>query len=594
MSSQVAPVNGPHEEILRSLKQKYLLGRTPVLPRVPSESSIPLYELQLSRPLPTVNISNTLAMRLLPKGSYVSLLNFMRTRFHFVSHLYRVLSIGYFGVLVLRDSDARTALALAYLGSIATLVGVVGFLSLEIIALLVSSYEFWFMLIVNAVQFIALAGIFGDVRALTCITTWLSIQTIITIDANYRTFPMATRSVLVGIPAVIAIGACCSLHLIAGSTRVSVTIRGVPVVATDIVLFTTSTLVLFLFKKVYYKHVRKHTTPVGFHKVPCVVLRGRLRLVPTHGRHRRNGVATNEAAEFSRIRRQTAPHKMQKLWLSKAPIFIVDAGRTLMPHATESRCLASRRWSRWTLGILYTFGAIGVTMALVTWLLLWLTRDQESWILVSSAAAATASLVFTASFACLWQRDVLIALLFNFDFMFSMFQIYALAICLCCMMRWQPHLCLPVATWWLWFQWILMLDTLTPLAKQRLAFKKKYATGIMALLLLCALMSAMAMFFSPDEDVLENLLLWRVELSADPRVVFEMRGSTFAIQRTASIIGWSTRLAFELAGGHEDELLFVQGLIEYESPYETFPVQSSQRRATSSSVFPTLSRSRRN
>jgi hypothetical protein len=588
MSSQVGSMSGPHEEILRALKQKYLLGRTPVLPRVPSgSSSTPLYELQLSRPLPAVDISNTLAMRLLSKDSYIRLLNFMRMRFHYVSNLYRVLSIGYFGLLVLADADVRTALTVAYLGSIMPLICIIGFLSLEIIALLVYNYEFWFMSVVNAIQFTALAGIFGDMRALTCIATWLSVQTIITIDANYRTFPMATKSVLIGIPSITAIGVCCSLHQIAGSKHVCVTIKGVPVVATDIVLFTTSTLVLFLLKKVYYKHARKHTTPVGFHEVPCVVLRSRLRLVPTNGRQRRNGLTITEGSEFTRIRRQTVSNTIQKLRLSKAPIFIVDARRTLVLNAIESKLLSSQRWSRWSLWVLYTFGALGTTMPIVAWLLLILSPDSEWWILASNTVATVASIVFTGCFACLWQRDVIIALLFNFDFMFSLFQIYALTICLCAMVRWQPDMCLPVVIWWLWFHWVLMLDALTPLAKQRLAFKKKYATGIMVLLLVCAFMSAMAMFFAPDDAVMDNLVLWHIEFSTNPSVVFEIHASTFAIQRIVSIIGWSTRLPFELARRHEDELLFVQGLIEYESPYETFPVQSQLRR---SAIFPSLSR----
>lgn len=583
----VVPLTGPSEELLHNLRQQYVLRRTPALPGASNEIISQLYELQLSRPLPTVNVSNTLATRCLSKDNYLRLLSFMRTRFHLCSLLYRVLSLGFLGILVIPNTDVRTALALAYMASCFTLFVVIAFLSLEVIALLVRNYEFWFMSIINVVQFVALSSIFGDVRSLSCIVTWLSVQTIVLIDANYRTFPAAARSVVIGIPSIAAIGACCALDFIAGAKHIMVFVSGVPVVANDIVLFTTSTLVLFLVKKVYYKHIRRHITPFGFHEVPCVVLRARLRLVPTHERQRRNGVSVSEAAETSRIRKHTALHKMQKIRLSKAPIFIVDAARTLIPNAIDSLLYTCPHYSHWAIAILYSVGFLGVATSVATSQIIYWYAYRSDLILAVSATSTLSTLLFTSTFACMWQRDVMISLIFNFDFMFSMFQIYALAVCQCFMVRWRLYLCLPVITWWLWFQWILLLDALTPLARERLRFQKRFATGIMVLLLLSALAAAVAMFFSPNEDIIQNRVLWSIDFGHRP---FEMRASTFAIQRVASIIGWSTRLAFELARGHEDEMLFIQGLIEYESPFETFPVQTSSQRRATSSIMPSLRR----
>lgn len=123
------------------------------------------------------------------------------------------------------------------------------FLSLDAIRLLSRAYEFWFMTALSTLHWVCVALILRDARMLVSFASWLGLQTVIMVDANFRTFPAATRFIIVSTPSLAAIGVCCALKEIQGGHFAPISLGQLEIFLADIVVFTTSTLVTFMGRK---------------------------------------------------------------------------------------------------------------------------------------------------------------------------------------------------------------------------------------------------------------------------------------------------------------------------------------------------------
>lgn len=68
-----------------------------------------MYQLTLSRPLPTVNLANTIASRMLSETSYQRIVHFLKVRYRIVSLCIRLSGVS-FGVLLFVNSNSFTLL----------------------------------------------------------------------------------------------------------------------------------------------------------------------------------------------------------------------------------------------------------------------------------------------------------------------------------------------------------------------------------------------------------------------------------------------------------------------------------------------------
>uniref|UniRef100_H3HBN6 Uncharacterized protein n=1 Tax=Phytophthora ramorum TaxID=164328 RepID=H3HBN6_PHYRM len=94
------------------------------------------------------------------------------------------------------------------------------------------------------------------------------------------------------------------------------------------------------------------------------------------------------------------------------------------------------------------------------------------------------TMVFCTVFACASQRDMLRALLFhNFGFLFSMVHCSVASLCVADMLSWD-YRCWAVASTFLWFVWVQLLDAVTPPVRRMLTFSNLQVVPVLLLLIL--------------------------------------------------------------------------------------------------------------
>ncbi|GAB9474387.1 hypothetical protein Gpo141_00011515 [Globisporangium polare] len=431
------------------------------------------------------------------------------------------------------------------------------FLSVDIIRLLSSTYEFWFMTALNILHWACVMLILRDARALVCFVAWLSIQTVIMIDANFRTFTSATRSVIVAIPSVAAIGVCCAFKEVSGAHFNPISVGKIEISLADIVVFTTSTLVIFIAKKVYFKWTRKHQAFSGWHCIPCVVLRATLKYAIVHQVNRRTATATS--ASIEQIQLQQCE---QRLRLASGSLINLRATRLVLPLKF---LLVS--WKSWQLRVFYVIGVIGLACTSIAWYLSLSDSPKSSYLVGTSIIGVTCTLIFVLAFGLVLQHDLMWTMAFNFDYMFSVAQAYTLTLCLGSMLQWDVHRSLAVVSWNAWYQWVLFQDGLMPIVKERLRYKKRYAAPVMVLILLSFVPLLLRML--DGGTLLVDSVILDIKISGSHDYKLYVKG--VALQRIVTILCWSARLVYGLGFTQEDELLFIRGPVEYLSPCDVFP-----------------------
>ncbi|RLN90730.1 hypothetical protein BBJ28_00017812 [Nothophytophthora sp. Chile5] len=458
------------------------------------------------------------------------------------------------------------------------------FLSLDMLDLLFHNYEFWFITVLSIFNWVGLALIFDDVRAIVCVGTFSNAPSIIAIDANYRMYPTMAKTIVVAGPAMLILTVCCAYRLVVDSSYPTLELGGLVFHSRQIVIFTSSTLALFIVKKAYFKYrrmgVRPDTgesgvdTPHRRHIIPCVVLQARLRLDPVAIQPRLTANQDSASPRVANILEATgatpppgvtsAP-QIQQLRLSNDKAFVVDARRTVVRRLLE----LVNSYHQMTTTISF-FGVLGLLATTAVWVLL-LQHDQtkanERLALAVAVIAAACTLLFTSATVALSQRDLLRLLVWNFDVVFSTLQGTALAVCLLDLLRWRAAPSLAVVSWWLWFHWLLVLDALTPIVAHQLRLRKFFALPAILLVLAVAFVSVLELLVG-SSTVFSPRLLWSLRVTSFGD--FDLHTDTLAVQRVVTIVGWSSRLVIELAVSDQNQLVYIRRHINYVSPYATF------------------------
>lgn len=180
-------------------------------------------------------------------------------------------------------------------------------------------------------------------------------------------------------------------------------------------------------------------------------------------------------------------------------------------------------------------------------------------------ALVTTSVCFVPLLLCC-QRDLLRALVTNFDFLFSSLQFLVAMVMLADMVRWD-HRAIGALSWLLWFHLALLLDALTPPVRMNLGVRKVFALPVVLGSLAGAALVVYSFFFA-HVDVFEERTLVEFELHGHS---IALRTKSLLLNRLFTVSLWSARLAWETTCCRENELTFVRGTLEYYNPMETFP-----------------------
>ncbi|KAG2829786.1 hypothetical protein PC111_g7634 [Phytophthora cactorum] len=534
-----------------------------------TEDDVWMYELQLAQSLPAVDVSGTPLSKMMTPSRYQHVVRAMHKVISVLVRLNRLNILVFGSIIFLPLAVTRPWIPLLGAISLFPPLSFSLFFSVEILALLKKNYEFWFISILNVINWVGIANIFGDFRAVVCLSFWLNSQNIISIDANYRTYQTTVKSIVMAGPSMLALVFCCSYRLIVDSTYPSFSIGTVTLQWRQIVIFSASTLIIFMFKKAYAKIRRRRrrvqsriasNTGGDRHIICCVVLRARMRLAPSKNKRRLrlNKFVKKEAASAS---------STQQLRLAFHGSVIVDSRRVLLPQQ-YLKCFLEPSMR----AALYVIATTGLVLTVTSWTLLLL---HSEYVLAPAIGAFVSSLLFVLITVSLAQRDILRLLVRKFDALFSTFQATALALCLLDMLQLQISSSLAVVTWWLWFLWVVMLDALTPCVARQLRLRKLALPAIILVLLIAGICAVDIVL--GDDKLFKSRLLFSLSL---PRLgTFHEYTDTLAVQRVVTIIGWNARLVFELAFGDPNQLIFICKGVEYTSPFLTFsePIPQEQQ-----------------
>ncbi|OWZ02335.1 LOW QUALITY PROTEIN: hypothetical protein PHMEG_00026117 [Phytophthora megakarya] len=501
----------------------------------------------LSRPLPIVDISKTPLSSILSPSTYQKVVRGMHQVVPVLVRLNRINILVFGSILFLPVALTRPWIPLLGVISLLPPLCFTLFLSVDVLALLRRNYEFWFVSVLNMINWIGIGHIFGDFRAVVCVSFWLNSQNVISIDANYRTYQTTAKSIVMAGPSMLGLVFCCSYRLIVDSTYPSFAVGGLVLHWRQIVIFTASTLIIFMFKKMYAQ-VRRRRRRVRSrlrsnlggdrHVISCVVLRARMRLAPAQHKQKlrlKNIVRHEPATALS----------TQQLRLGYYRSFLVDGRRVLLPQHYLERCLQPH---------------IRVVLTQRN------SNDMDIAATSFNTHHNTCSFrVYLFPVILLTQKDLLRLLTWKFDVVFSTAQATALALCLLDLLQWQVASSLAVFTWWLWFIWVIMLDALTPSVTQHLCLRKLALPVITMVLLIAA--SCAVVIVIDGEKLFKSRLLFTLSL---PELgSYHEHTDALAVQRVVTIIGWNARIVLELALCDTNELMFICRRVEYTSSFLT-------------------------
>ncbi|TMW55509.1 hypothetical protein Poli38472_010391 [Pythium oligandrum] len=535
-----------------------------------------MYEVELFRPLPQVDISTSFFERCASSHVYTATVDVLARRYGILAAFFRVGMIFAIVLLFVSNQLAHAIMVACVLPFSLSGFVTASFLSLGVLRMLASYYEFWFMTVFNLLHWIFFALVLQDGRVVTCISLWLGCQMAISVDANIRTFHASAASALIGFPILVTLTWLATVEKIQDQKNFRIAVYGDHSVnILDAVMFTASTLGVFLLKIGILKRAG-HARPKSaiLTALPCMTIKITLRLA-----HRSTQPVTSDSQTPRGTTHDDVDPKIQQFHVYRLPIKQVDGLRTILPSKYWLGMIEKHRLLFRVL--LYTVGFTGFSLNVYQSAVDFGREEPTS---NSSAARSDArsalafvcTSVFCGTFVLLYQRDLLRLLRRNFDVLFSSCQFLIFGLCLCDMVRWDIHRVTVVVSWMVWYHWAVTLDALTPTIKRRVfGFSKRLAAPVTATIIVGGAAVFYEVVFSGGTRF-HDRVLWEQKLSSSHTVV--LRTQTILVGRVLTILLWCSRQVFLLLLRDEDELNLIRGLVEYCTPFEFFPDPKKKRK----------------
>ncbi|GLD96549.1 hypothetical protein PINS_up005232 [Pythium insidiosum] len=236
-----------------------------------------LFQLEAAAALPVLNLRRTLSWLALSPERNLRFLRWTKRRFRALTLAHRVGGLLAFTSLVMPVAAqhhavmwtlALSSLVLSTPASLCT----AATLSVDMVAILLRHYEFWFFTAVNALTWGSLAVLVGlDARLLCLASTWGSVQLSILMDANFRTFVPAVKSSVLALPLLLGLALIASFRVlgIADAHYVVLTVVRCRVDVVDVFLNALLTLCVFFLRKTYNKRRLLRSRNANTHLVRC-------------------------------------------------------------------------------------------------------------------------------------------------------------------------------------------------------------------------------------------------------------------------------------------------------------------------------------
>lgn len=520
------------------------------------------YELVPSTPLPVLDLSRSLKSRYLP--------TFLLARVDaFLARYNRPLFLCYALSLALSISvPLLKATTSSYVALISALLGLplglgsLGTLRYDVVRLLVRTYDFWFFLCVNGTTNFMVAVLFNDLRMTRLLIDWSGFQNIVLIDAQLRGIRQLSTLAIVGTFTVFMLLTCVMLGRVDAMQDFSIMkyqngFSRYEVSAKDIVGNGLITMIILLLKIVYRK--RKSFTRQGKGTtIECAIFRCRVKLALCRIRVGPDPVdaaaAVSPGGSRPRSRRPTFIQQMRYETYG----YTFDSRNTFLPIQIKSKTQASSI----LLFLLYSSGVGGILLAFTTAVTptdfdTTLAKPGLHKFLENGSLGFVLTMVFTTTFTGLYQRNLLVALMTSFDFVFYATQLTSIHVSLCVLYQWEIHHCFGVATTWVWIFWVLMLDALTPMMRTKLNFHIRFAIPVVTMFILWHVTTLYKILgdSGPADRIIWEGQVWDHHL--------QIRVVPFYFSRMVTLTLWCCRLVNRLVRSSNDDAIILRGAVTY-------------------------------
>lgn len=456
-------------------------------------------------------------------------------------------------------------------------VGVVAMLSFryEYLKLIAHTFEFWFFTTTNTIWFACVVLLFQDVRIFLLPVCWLEYQNAVVMDAFFSDFRDVIISSAASSMMVLIWIASVTFDLISDTHNVALlstkrhTIR-----VSDVITNAMGTILVLLIRLIYRRRTLvDRAWGAGSQTLQSMGYRCRVRLQSVNSSEFSHHGPTMFAIPVSptppppavSVRQlATASRKNAK---SRATVSRMLAMRFVkIPITFDSASVVAPSLVKWVLPTksvrmmgLYVIGL--VCPILTMWLNDPQTQEQHLFDTALAITTVVSTILFCGQFLCMYQRQLLRMVCFSFDFLFLSIQLTIAHLGACELFVWEWRKCMGLLSSWIWVHWVMTLDALTPVARQKLAFHLYFAVPVLALRLGIQIVLILDVLFW-DKLRIHDRLIFRGSIAGRD---FRVSLLPFVASRTLTNIVWCVRLMWRIQSRNSsDELIMLQGNVEYD------------------------------
>lgn len=237
----------------------------------------------------------------------------------------------------------------------------------------------------------------------------------------------------------------------------------------------------------------------------------------------------------------------------------IDSAQTLVPWISHRKLHPLQIWAMNLVGVI---GVVSTFTMLFPWSI-WSDKDKR----IVAYVTLVCTFVFNAWFACYRQQFLLRKLVSSFHFLFLSFQISAGYLCACDLVYWDKESCYGLLSGWLWTHWLLLSDTICPITKDKIRFRLTRLPVALLWVVVVAHMVVVCEVLADNRWQLRDRTIFKYHVGDS---LVEFRVVPFLLSRQITILVWSTRMFWRVWRQRDpNELLLLQGRVEYDSPINT-------------------------
>lgn len=537
---------------------------------MPRRSSAEVYEIVEVNALPSINVKRSVRSVLLPPAMGVRWKAVHRAVRGTIRVLYALAVPMLAAVLVIEPRYARLLALAPVIMQLPMQVFDTSSLRVDILACLVTSYEFWLFSLINTVSSVILALHLGDFRAAVVPSHWYGIQMIVWADARIQSrslagwslLAMAYQLFLVLVLAFKMVPSPSPFIVLQYKTKQRATTSG------DVLVNSFVTLLVLMLRTAYRKRalsVKQRNNPM---LVCFVSFRCRVKLQVCI-----SGPTQQELSPVPRLRDTRATQLRNQQQLRFIPLNRTFSSQDVVwPRVAALFFESALTWHH---VLLYMLGLCGVGVNGALFLGVYYLQQINFDFTIPAAVGLACSLSFYATFIACSQREILVHIVKSLDFVFTSLQITLSHLCVADMLRWDVR-ALAVLSGSMWTHWIITMDALTPAMRRRLWWSGALRVDGQVL----AFSSLIQLF------VMLELMHWDyAHLSMREVHVlticghgFTFRSAPFLIGRATTLLLWSARTLWRSLTSKDGDLLLLQGNVQfYANPKALHPVGSNWR-----------------